>query len=198
MTMTETHPNQLKDGRVVGIAGPVIDVEFPAARCPRSTSRRVRRSTSTGETTRCSPRWPSSSARAGCGRLHEADRRPRRGTPVRNTGHGITVPVGDEVLGHVWNVWGDPRRPSRRLRRGWSAGRSTARPRRSTRSSPGARVRDRHQGHRPAHALPRRRQDRPVRRRRRGQDRAHHRDDPPGRPAARRRVGVRRRGRAHP
>jgi F-type H+-transporting ATPase subunit beta len=27
---------------------------------------------------------------------------------VRNTGRGITVPVGDVTLGHVWNVWGDP------------------------------------------------------------------------------------------
>ena len=31
----------------------------------------------------------------------------RRGTPVRNLGHGITVPVGDGVLGHVFNVVGD-------------------------------------------------------------------------------------------
>ena len=29
-----------------------------------------------------------------------------RGTAVRNTGHGITVPVGEKVLGHVWNVLG--------------------------------------------------------------------------------------------
>ena len=28
----------------------------------------------------------------------------RRGTPVVNTGQGITVPVGDAVLGHVFNV----------------------------------------------------------------------------------------------
>ena len=31
-----------------------------------------------------------------------------RGTAVRDTGQGITVPVGQQVLGHVWNVWGDP------------------------------------------------------------------------------------------
>ena len=31
MTMTE---NELKDGRVVGIAGPVIDVEFPRNALP--------------------------------------------------------------------------------------------------------------------------------------------------------------------
>ena len=30
-----------------------------------------------------------------------------RGTAVRNTGHGIQVPVGERMLGHVWNVWGD-------------------------------------------------------------------------------------------
>ena len=27
---------------------------------------------------------------------------------MRNTGHGLQVPVGDAVLGHIWNVWGDP------------------------------------------------------------------------------------------
>ena len=31
-----------------------------------------------------------------------------RCTKVRNTGHGITVPVGDGTLGHVWNVIGEP------------------------------------------------------------------------------------------
>ena len=35
---------------------------------------------------------------------------------MRNTGHGITVPVGDEVLGHVWNVWGERARRRRRRR----------------------------------------------------------------------------------
>ena len=32
----------------------------------------------------------------------------RRGAEVRNTGRGITVPVGDAVLGHVFNVLGEP------------------------------------------------------------------------------------------
>ncbi len=31
-----------------------------------------------------------------------------RGAVVRNTGRGITVPVGDAVLGHVFNVIGEP------------------------------------------------------------------------------------------
>ena len=58
-------------------------------------------------------------------------------------------------------------------------------------------VRDRHQGHRPARAVPAGRQDRPVRRRRRRQDRHHHGADQQHRHEARRRVGVRRRRRAH-
>ena len=32
----------------------------------------------------------------------------KRGTIVRNTGRGITMPVGDGVLGHVFNVIGEP------------------------------------------------------------------------------------------
>ena len=31
-----------------------------------------------------------------------------RGAVVTNTGAGITVPVGDVTLGHVWNVIGEP------------------------------------------------------------------------------------------
>ena len=31
-----------------------------------------------------------------------------RGTEVRNTGEPITVPVGPNTLGHIFNVWGDP------------------------------------------------------------------------------------------
>ena len=65
MTMTE-NGTQLKDGRVVAIAGPVIDVEFPRGSLPELntavemtiTRRRTR-------TSRCSPRSPSSSATAG-------------------------------------------------------------------------------------------------------------------------------------
>ena len=47
----------------------------------------------------------------GSGRVRAVCLKPTdgltRGTTVRNTGRGITVPVGDKVLGHVWNVWGE-------------------------------------------------------------------------------------------
>ncbi len=38
MTITE-NPTELKDGRVVAIAGPVVDVEFPAAHLPEINTR---------------------------------------------------------------------------------------------------------------------------------------------------------------
>ena len=58
-------------------------------------------------------------------------------------------------------------------------------------------VRDRHQGDRPAGAVSPGRQDRALRRRRRGQDRHHHGAHQQHRHEARRCVGVRRRGRTH-
>ena len=58
-------------------------------------------------------------------------------------------------------------------------------------------VRDGNQGRGPDRAVPERREDRIVRRRGRGQDRADHGADPQRRDEARRRVGVRGSGRAH-
>ena len=75
----------------------------------------------------------------------------------------------------------DPPRPAR-LRRPDAEGRD---------------LRDRHQGDRPDRALRARRQDRPLRRRRRRQDGADPGADPQHRPRARRRVGLLRRRRAH-
>ena len=58
-------------------------------------------------------------------------------------------------------------------------------------------LRDRDQGDRPDRAVRQGRQDRPLRRRRRRQDGADPGADPQRRPAARRRLGLRRRRRAH-
>ncbi|HYL52889.1 MAG TPA: F0F1 ATP synthase subunit beta, partial [Acidimicrobiia bacterium] len=48
----------------------------------------------------------------GLGRVRAICMQPtdglRRNTAVRNTGHGITMPVGEGTLGHVWNVIGEP------------------------------------------------------------------------------------------
>ena len=68
MTVTESQQSTGTDGRVVGIAGPVIDVEFPRGALPALNTALEFEIEVEGETIRCSPRSPSSSARAACGR----------------------------------------------------------------------------------------------------------------------------------
>jgi len=108
MTMTEP-TSDLKHGRVVGIAGPVIDVEFPPGALPALNTAVEFDIELDGETI---PVLAEVAQQLGGGRLRAVCLRPtdglKRGTEVRNTGRGITVPVGDKVLGHVWNVWGQP------------------------------------------------------------------------------------------
>jgi F-type H+/Na+-transporting ATPase subunit beta len=107
--MTMTEPNKLKDGRVVAIAGPVVDVEFPPDSLPGINSAVEMTIEVGGETTHV---LAEIAQHLGQGRARAVCLRPtdglRRGTPVRNTGRGLSVPVGEEVLGHVWNVWGQP------------------------------------------------------------------------------------------
>ena len=105
MTMTE---NELQDGRVVAIAGPVIDVEFPRSALPELNSAIEFTITLEGEETTV---LAEVAQQLGDGRVRAICMKPTdglvRGAPVRNTGHGIQVPVGDKVLGNVWNVWGE-------------------------------------------------------------------------------------------
>jgi F-type H+-transporting ATPase subunit beta len=103
--MTE---NQLKDGRVVGIAGPVIDVEFPRGSLPELNTALEFTVNIGGEDIKV---LAEVAQQLGEGRVRAVCLKPtdglRRGTAVRNTGRGLSVPVGDRVLGHVWNAWGD-------------------------------------------------------------------------------------------
>jgi len=113
MTMTETSSNtpagELKDGRVVGIAGPVVDVEFPRGALPELNHAVEFDITLEGETITV---LAEVAQQLGEGRVRAVCMKPTdglvRGTSVRNTGQGLTVPVGEKVLGHIWNVWGDP------------------------------------------------------------------------------------------
>ena len=104
MTMTETH----QDGRVVAIAGPVIDVEFPRGHIPELNTALEFTVMVDGQPNvvlaEVAQHLGDSRVRAVCMKPTDG---LRRGTPVRNTGRGITVPVGNKTLGHVWNVWGD-------------------------------------------------------------------------------------------
>ena len=96
------------DGRVVAIAGPVVDVEFPSQELPEinmavemDLELEGDRITVTAEVAQ----------QIGEGRVRCVCLKPTdgltRGTPVRNMGRGLVVPVGDATLGHVFNVLGE-------------------------------------------------------------------------------------------
>jgi F-type H+-transporting ATPase subunit beta len=113
MSTTVAEPTQEKghptsDGRVVAIAGPVVDVEFPPGELPEIHTAVDMDVELEGETTRITAEvaLQIGEGRVRCICLKQTDGL-RRGTPVRNTGRGITVPVGEAVLGHVFNVTGD-------------------------------------------------------------------------------------------
>ena len=105
MSNTQT---ELATGRVVAIAGPVIDVEFPRGALPELNNAITFDITVDGQAI---PVIAEVAQQLGDGRVRAVCMKPTdglvRGTPVHDTGRGITVPVGDKVLGHVWNVWGE-------------------------------------------------------------------------------------------
>ncbi len=96
------------EGRVVSIAGPVVDVEFPPGDLPEINIAVEMDIDLEGqkETIVAEIALQIGEGRVRCICLRQTDGL-RRGTPVRNTGKGITVPVGEAVLGHVFNVTGN-------------------------------------------------------------------------------------------
>ena len=109
MTTATDTPTKLETGRVVAITGPVVDVEFPPHSLPEinfavqmDLELDGKKITVTGEVAQ----------QIGEGRVRCVCMQPTdglvRGAVVRNTGRGITVPVGNAVLGHVFNVLGKP------------------------------------------------------------------------------------------
>ncbi|HEY3941915.1 MAG TPA: F0F1 ATP synthase subunit beta [Acidimicrobiales bacterium] len=99
----------LEEGRVVAIAGPVVDVEFPLHALPEINYAVEMDLTLEGRSLTVSAEVAQ---QIGEGRVRCICMQPTdglvRGAPVRNTGRGIAVPVGDAVLGHVFNVLGAP------------------------------------------------------------------------------------------
>jgi F-type H+/Na+-transporting ATPase subunit beta len=113
MTTTEQRPStegrDYAEGRVVAIAGPVVDVEFPLHALPEINHAVEMDLELEGQSMTITAEVAQ---QIGEGRVRCVCMRPTdgllRGTKVRNTGHGLTVPVGDAVLGHVFNVLGAP------------------------------------------------------------------------------------------
>ena len=109
MTITNEPATQRKEGRVVTIAGPVVDVEFPSDAIPEINSCLSMNIEVDGKPTEVRAEVAQ---QIGDNRVRAICLKPtdglRRGTTVRHTGAGITVPVGDKVLGHVFNVIGEP------------------------------------------------------------------------------------------
>ena len=112
MTAVETAPGaagvDLQPGRIVGIAGPVVDVAFPPGQLPEINTELSFTVTVDGRDVEV----PAEVAQQiGDNRVRAIAMKPTdglvRGAEVRNTGHGIRIPVGDDTLGHVWNVMGE-------------------------------------------------------------------------------------------
>ena len=97
-----------REGRVIAIAGPVVDVEFPPGALPEINHTVEMEIDVEGDK---STLVAEVALQIGEGRVRCICMMPtdglRRGTPVRNNGRGISVPVGDQVLGHVFNVIGN-------------------------------------------------------------------------------------------
>jgi F-type H+/Na+-transporting ATPase subunit beta len=108
MTVTENETN-LKDGRVVAIAGPVIDVEFPPGAVPQINTALSLDIMVDGQSNELRAEVAQ---QIGDNRVRAICLKPTdgltRGTTVRNLGHGLSMPVGEGVLGHVVNVIGEP------------------------------------------------------------------------------------------
>jgi F-type H+-transporting ATPase subunit beta len=112
MTTTATEPatstTARPDGRVVAIAGPVVDVEFPPQELPEINMAVEMDLELEGDTITVTAEVAQ---QIGEGRVRCVCLKPTdgltRGTPVRNMGRGLVVPVGEATLGHVFNVLGE-------------------------------------------------------------------------------------------
>ena len=97
------------NGRVVRVIGPVVDVEFPPEALPEINTALTVEVTLGGETSSIACEVAQ---HIGEGVVRAVALRPTdglvRGAPVHNTGGPISVPVGEGVLGHVYNVLGEP------------------------------------------------------------------------------------------
>ncbi|MBT8165397.1 MAG: F0F1 ATP synthase subunit beta [Acidimicrobiia bacterium] len=100
---------QVSTGRIVKVAGPVIDAEFPPDGLPEIQNAVEVDIELGGETVtvvaEVAQHLGNSQVRAVAMRSTDG---LVRGAEVRDTGAPISVPVGNVTLGHIFNVLGDP------------------------------------------------------------------------------------------
>ena len=95
-------------GRITKVAGPVVDVEFPPEGLPEILFALEINFEAGGEqkTVRA-----ETAQHLGRNRVRAVAMAPTdglvRGSEVINTGAPIAVPVGDQTLGHIFNMWGE-------------------------------------------------------------------------------------------
>jgi len=101
-------PETTSNGRIVRVAGPIIDIEFPPGELPEILFAVEVEFELGGESHKV---LAEVAQHLGDSKVRAIAMAPTdgltRGAPVVNTGGPITVPVGDQVLGHIFNVWGD-------------------------------------------------------------------------------------------
>jgi F-type H+-transporting ATPase subunit beta len=99
----------LPEGRVVQVIGPVVDVEFPVGSLPEINFALTLDREIEGERRSITLEVAQ---HIGSGVVRAIALQPtdgvQRGAAVVNTGDSIKVPVGNGVLGHVYNVLGQP------------------------------------------------------------------------------------------
>jgi F-type H+/Na+-transporting ATPase subunit beta len=109
-TATETAPpaGSAGVGRIARVTGPVVDIEFPADAMPEIYNALEIDYELSGESLTL---VLEVAQHIGDNMVRAIAMKPTdglvRGSQVRDTGAGISVPVGDVTLGHVFNVTGD-------------------------------------------------------------------------------------------
>jgi len=101
--------NPKASGRVISVIGPVVDCEFPPDALPEiNFALKIRREGVEGQrallTAEVAQHIGHNRVRAVCLQPHDG---LVRGSTVVNTGQSITVPVGPQTLGRIFNVLGE-------------------------------------------------------------------------------------------
>lgn len=94
------------EGRILAVVGPVVDVEFPPDQLPQIYDA-IEIPMGSGPVLVCEVQQHLGEGRVRTVAMSSTDGL-QRGIPVHNTGAPISVPVGPDTLGRIFNVLGQP------------------------------------------------------------------------------------------